>query len=227
MTNQDQLPYHDDAALKQKLTEVQAWQRARIEKTHADVFEQPKNRPMADYFLTQLYGGEEFKKLAEQLQRIVPKAKKVERFAPATALETGTMAIYAAILAIELDLHLAQWLIEQDLPVNAETMIRAYRAVDEADERRAQLANLKEVCYRTDKYINSFMLRKAFAMTKGTAYRHNYQSLYDFIDAGFAAMKPLKSVKGFIEPFCARELTIIDQVHAEDNGDTADVFAVS
>ncbi|MGM8871318.1 FFLEELY motif protein [Psychrobacter sp. 2Y5] len=222
-----QLPYHDDAALNEKLIEVQAWQRARIEQTHADVFEQPKNRPMADYFLTQLYGGDEFKKLAEQLQRIVPKAKKVERFAPAAALETGSMAIYAAILAIELDLHLAQWLIAQDLPVNAETMICAYRAVDEADERRAQLGNLKEVCYRTDKYINSFMLRKAFAMAKGTAYRHNYQPLYDFIDAGFTAMRPLKSVKGFIEPFCTRELTIVDQVHAADNGDTVTVFAVS
>ncbi len=106
---------------------------------------------MANYFLNQLYGGDEFKKLAEQLQRIVPKAKKVERFAPSTALETGTMAIYASVLAMELDVHLAEWLLAQDLPVTEENMLSAYRAVDEGDKRREQLENLKEVCYRADK----------------------------------------------------------------------------
>lgn len=222
-----QLPHHDNKALENKLIEVQSWQRARIEKTHDELFGKPKNQLMANYFLTQLYGGDEFKKLAEQLQRIVPKAKKVERFAPATALETGTMAIYASVLAIELDLHLAEWLIANNLTVNEENMLSAYRAVNEGEERRAQLSNVKEVCYRSDKYINSFMLRKAFAMTKRTAYRHNYQPLYDFIDTGLNAMRPLDNVKGFIDPFCAGEMQIIDQVHATDDSDSASVFAVS
>ncbi|WP_350560717.1 FFLEELY motif protein [Psychrobacter sp. CAL346-MNA-CIBAN-0220] len=221
------LPYHQDAELSARLSEVQTWQRARIQRTHSEVFEQPKNQLMADYFLTQLYGGDEFKLLAEQLARILPKAKKLERLAKESALETGSMAIQAAILAIELDLHLAEWLMAQDLPVNEDTMLAAYRAVNEDDERRAQIGNLKEVCYRTDKYINSFFLQKAFALAKGTAYRHNYQPLYDFIDSGFIAMRPLDSVSGFIDPFCALELMIIDQVHASDNDGKTEVFGVS
>lgn len=222
-----QLPHHDNETLKAKLDQVQAWQRTRIEKTHANAFEKPKNQLMANYFLNQLYGGDEFKKLAEQLQRIVPKAKKVERFAPSTALETGTMAIYASVLAMELDVHLAEWLLAQDLPVTEENMLSAYRAVDEGDKRREQLENLKEVCYRADKYVNSFMIRKAFGMTKRTAYRHNYQPLYDFIAAGFTAMRPLDSVKGFIDPFCARELEIIEKVHASDDSSAASVFTTA
>ena len=75
---------------------------------------------------------------------------------------------------------------------------------------------LKEVCYRTDKHLNSFMLKKAFGLAKTTAYRHGYQPLYDFIDTGFKAMKPLKSVSDFIEPFCKRELLIVDEVHNSD-----------
>ena len=221
------LPYHQDVALNTKLDEVQAWQRARIQHTHQALFEQPQNQLMADYFLTQLYGGDEFKLLAKQLERIVPKAQKLERFAPAAALETGSMAIQAAILAIELDLHLAEWLLTQDLAVNEDNMFAAYRAVDEADARRVQIGHLKEVCYRTDKYINSFMLQKAFALAKGTAYRYNYHPLYDFINAGFVAMRPLDSVGGFIEPFCERELEIIDQVHDTDNGGKPLAFGVS
>ena len=220
------LPHHSDAALNTKLKEVQSWQQARIKRTHSALFEQPKNKPMADYFLTQLYGGDEFKILAEQLGRILPKAKKLERLAKESALEAGSMGIQASILAIELDLHLAQWLLAQDLPVNEENMLTAYRAVDEADERRVQIHNLKEVCYRTDKDLNSFMLKKAFALAKGTAYRYNFQPLYDFIDSGFKAMKPLKSVSSFIEPFCERELEIIDEVHATDNDGKPATFAV-
>ncbi|WP_201582756.1 FFLEELY motif protein [Psychrobacter jeotgali] len=221
------LPYHDDTELKAKLNEVQDWQRARLKRTHSKLFDQPKNKPMADYFLTKLYGGSEFKLLAEQLARILPKAKKLERLAKESALETASMTIQSSILAIELDMHLAQWLIAEDLAVNEDNMLAAYRGVDEADKRRVQINQLKEVCYRTDKYLNSFMLRKAFALSKGAAYRHNFQPLYDFIDAGFAAMKPLKSVSSFIDPFCARELQIIDQVHATDNQSKSSVFDVS
>lgn len=220
------LPHHEDDALNTKLKEVQSWQQARIKNTHSELFEQPKNQLMADYFLTQLYGGEEFKLLAKQLERILPKAQKLERLAKESALEAGSMGIQAAILAIELDLHLAQWLLAQELPVTEENMLAAYRAVDEADERRVQIGNLKEVCYRTDKHLNSFMLKKAFALAKGTAYRYNFQPLYDFIDTGFKAMKPLKSVSGFIEPFCERELMIIDQVHDTDNGSMPAAFGV-
>ncbi|MBO1529899.1 hypothetical protein J3492_01560 [Psychrobacter sp. F1192] len=221
------LPTHEDAELKAKLHDVQAWQRARIQQTHSDVFEQKKNKPMANYFLTQLYGGDEFQLLAKQLERILPKAKRLESLTKESVLQTGSMAIQAAILAIELDMHLAQWLIKENLEVNEDNMLAAYRAVDEAEARRTQINNLKEVCYRTDKYLNSFILRKVFSLTKGTAYRHNFQPLYDFIDAGFTAMKPLKSVGGFIEPFCKRELMIIDQVHNMDNNDNKSAFDVS
>ena len=221
------LPHHQDEALNAQLKAVQSWQQARLQYTHRALFEKPKNQLMAEYFLTQLYGGEEFKLLAEQLARILPKAKKLERFAKESALEAGSMGIQAAIFAIELDLHLAQWLLDQDLSVDEDTMLSAYRTVNEENERRLQIANLKDVCYRTDKHLNSFMLKKAFSLAKGTAYRHGYQPLYDFIDTGFKAMKPLSSVSNFIEPFCKRELSIIDQVHDNDNDGKPAAFDVS
>ena len=40
-------------------------------------------------------------------------------------------------------------------------------------------------------------------------------------------MKPLSSVSDFIEPFCERELSIIDQVHDTHNGGKPVVFDVS
>jgi len=220
------LPYHQDEALNIKLNEVQAWQRDRLRNTHRQMFEQPKNKPMANYFLNKLYGGAEFGLLAKQLERILPKTKKIEKLAKESALQAGGLAIQASILAIELDMHLAQWLLKEDLPVNDDNMLAAYRAVDEADKRRTQIRNLKEVCYRTDKDLNSFMLRKAFALAKSTAYRRNYQPLYDFIEAGFEAMKPLKSVGTFIDPFCERELALIERVHQPQATDSKSAFGL-
>lgn len=220
------LPHHTNPALSQKLDEVQAWQRKRIKQTHQALFSLPENRLMGEYFVNKLYGGSEFDILAKQLERIVPKARKLERLAPSAALETGTLGILSAIVAIELDLHLAEWLLAQDLPVNHDNMLLAYRNVNEADERRSQLASLKDVCYRTDKYINSFMLQKAFALSKKTAYKHNFHPLYDFIADGFAAIKPLRSVGSFIEPVCERELAIIDHVHLANNDGRNDPFGV-
>lgn len=207
------LPYHNNAELKAKLDEVQDWQRDRIRSSHQALFNEPNNKMMASYFLTQLYGGDDFKVLATQLGRVIPKAKKVEKMAKESALETGSLAIQAAILAIELDLDLATYLLDNNLEVNQKNMLAAYRAVDKAEARRNQINNLKDVCYKTDKHLNSFILKKAFALTKGAAYSRGYQPLYDFIDAGFAAIKPLKSVGSFIEPFCDGELKIIDNVH--------------
>jgi FixJ family two-component response regulator len=38
--------------------------------------------------------------------------------------------------------------------------------------------------------------------------------MYDFIQEGFAAMKPMKSAATFIKTFTAKEREIIEKVHA-------------
>lgn len=219
LLNFRQMPYHNDPALANTLAQVQQWQRERIRHTHADLFNQPKHEAMADFLINKLYGGDAFSKLAEQLERIVPKAEKLEKFVPDSALQTGILGIEAAIEAIRLDLQLAEYLQKTHpesatQPLTDALMIEAYQAVNAGQARHAQIEQLRHVCYQTDKYIKSFVLQKAFALAKGTAYKYNYQPLYDFVAEGFEAIKPIKSIGAFIDPFCAKENTIIDNVHA-------------
>ena len=209
-----QLPYHQDAALAQTLKEVQAWQRQRIHTTHQALFGVAENQAMGRFLIDQLYGGEKFNILAQQLGRMIGKAEKLEKFIPKNAVATGVAGIIEAINAIKLDLALAQFLHNHALAVNEETMIEAYQAVNAAVARRQQIHDLKTMCYKTDKYLKSFVLQKAFALAKSTAYKYQYDPLYDFIAEGFAAMKTIKSTGAFIEPFCDKELQIIDNVHS-------------
>lgn len=215
LANYWQLPFHNQPALEKKLNEVQAWQRQRIHQTHAELLQQPKHQAMAEFLINQLYGGERFKALAHQLNRLAPKVEKLEKFASLSVLETGVLGVQSAVYAVKLDLHLAQYLLAENLVVNEETMIQAYQAVNEITERQQQIHQLKDMCYRADKYLKSFILQKAFALAKPLAYKYHYQPLYDFIADGFVAMKPIKSIGTFIEPFCQQELMIIHQVHTD------------
>lgn len=209
-----QLDHHRQPALAACLEAVQSWQRKRMEKTHLELFTQPNHHKIAAYFLDRLYGGDEFETLARQLERIIPKAKKIERIVPDTALETGNFGISLAVLAVALDEEVAKYLMEHKLDITDDNMADTYRALNQQDKRKEQMELLTLLCYRIDKYVHSFMLKKAFDMSKGTAYKHNFHALYDFLAEGFNAMKPIKSMKAFVEPFCADEQTIIEQVHA-------------
>lgn len=207
------LPYHSNPALFAKLQAVQAWQRERILAIHQDQFGDPKFQPMADFLVGQLYGGDKFATLAKQLERMIKKGEKVEKFIPDSALSTGVAGVNEAIFAVKLDLQLSQYLFDNQLDVNEQNMLTAYRAINAENERKQQIEQLRQMFYQSDKYLKSFILQKTFALAKPLAYKHDFDALYEFINEGFVAMKPIKSMGDFIEPFCQKELQIIDNVH--------------
>lgn len=208
-----QLDHHRQPALATCLKEVQAWQRQRMERTHLALFTQPNHHKIAAYFLDRLYGGDEFETLARQLERIIPRAKKIERVVPDTAIETGSCGIHLAVLAVALDEAVAKYLMEHQLDITEDNMAATYRALNQEAARKEQMALLSKLCYRIDKYVRSYMLKKAFDFSKSTAYKHHFHALYDFLAEGFDAMKPIKSMEKFVEPFCENEIKLIDNVH--------------
>lgn len=208
-----QMPHHRDPALMSCLVAVQNWQKKRMRGTHEQLFSQANHQQLAEYFLNRLYGGDEFEVLARQLERMLPKAKKVEKIVPNNAIETGNFGIRLAVLAVQLDEEVAHFLLQEKLDVSENNMFEAYHACDQKQDREYQMELLSKLCYRLDKYVRSFMLKKAFDLSKGTAYNHGFNALYDFLDEGFSAMKPIQSMEKFIEPFCSAELQLIKQVH--------------
>jgi hypothetical protein len=62
--------------------------------------------------------------------------------------------------------------------------------------------------------MRSTMMYAAFKMCKGIATKYQFEPMYDFIQEGFAAMKPMKSAATFIKTFTAKEREIIEKVHA-------------
>ncbi|UTO19207.1 hypothetical protein NGC85_15015 [Acinetobacter sp. Z1] len=211
------LNYHQDPALAQRLHDVQAWMKARIAATHQDFFAQPENQLMAQYFLNRLYGGPDFDAMAQQIERLLKYAHKAESLLPENAIKTGTKSVSLAVLATELDEQVASQLLQDyplDTPLTDEIMRQTLIKLDQGDARYQQLALLDELGITLDKYMRSTMMFAAFKMCRGIANKYQFERMYEFIQEGFAAMKPMKSAAVFIKTFTEKEREIIEKVHA-------------
>lgn len=214
-----QLNYHKQPELQRRLQDVQLWQKQRMQHTHAQQFAEKQNVLMSEYFLNRLYGGPDFDALAEQIARLTRYAHKAEKLIPDNAVKTGTHAIELAIFAVQLDEQVAQQLLEDYHPteaLNDEIMRVTYLKLDQGSARLKQLDMLDQLGAHLDKYMHSFIVQTAFKMCKGTAEKYRFDVMYEFMQEGFQAMKPLKSAEKFVRDFTTMERSIIERVHAGD-----------
>lgn len=214
-----QLHYHQQPDLLRRLQDVQAWQKMRMQRTHAKQFAEKQNILMSEYFLNRLYGGPDFDALADQIARLTKYAHKAEKLIPDNAIKTGTSGVELAILAVQLDEEVAMQLLQDFHPYEALTddMMRdTYLKLDQGEARLKQLALLDQLGISLDKYMRSFMVQAAFKMCKGAANKYSFNVMYDFMQDGFLAMKPLKSAEKFVLDFTKVERQIIEKVHSGD-----------
>ena len=104
----------------------------------------------------------------------------------------------------------------ENMPLNDEMMRLTYLKLDQGEARLKQLNMLDELGKNLDKYMRSFVVYTAFKMCKGAAQKYSFQIMYEFMQDGFLAMKPLKSAEKFVKQFTTTEREIIAKVHAGD-----------
>lgn len=214
-----QLNYHKNAEIAQRLIDVQLWQKQRMQHSHAQQFEEKHNTLMADYFLNRLYGGEDFDAVAAQIARLSKYAHKAEKLIPDNAVKTGSLGVELAIYAVQLDEAVAAQLLQDyhpHEPLNDDMMRLTYLKLNQGDARLKQLELLDQLGISLDKYMRSFIVQAAFKMCKGAAEKYHFEVMYEFMQEGFIAMKPLKSAAKFVADFTQLERDIIRRVHEGD-----------
>ncbi|XID74574.1 hypothetical protein ACF3NA_08595 [Alkanindiges sp. WGS2144] len=211
------LEFHQNPTLAKRLNDVQTWQKERMKKTHREFFAVPEHHLMTQYFLNRLYGGPDFDVLAQQISRLIDHAGIVEKIIPDSAIRTGFAGVELAVLAVKLDQDLAIDLLNTyapDMLLTDEIMRQAYLKLDQQAARLHQMDLLEELGIGLDKYVRSRLVKTAFKMSKGLAYKYKVAPIYDFIEEGFAAMQPLESAETFVKVFTTGERQIIARVHA-------------
>lgn len=216
LTRYHQLQYHHNALLKQRLHDVQAWQKKRLIDTHQTLFKQKNHQALAHYFVDRLYGGPDFDLLAVQIERLIHHAHKIERIIPTNTLHTGTHGIELSILAVELDEQVAQQLLRdypQSTTITDDVMRMTYMQINQKDLRLKQLDMTDQLGSHLDQYVRSLMLNTAFKLCKPMAYKHHFHMMYDFIHDGLVALKPVKCTASFVKTFTEQERHVLLKVH--------------
>jgi predicted nucleic acid-binding OB-fold protein len=213
------LEFHQNPVLAQRLVALQHWQKRRMQHTHAALFAVPNHQLITQYFLTRLYGGDDFDVLVGQFERVINAAKKFERLVPSSTIRTGCEAIELGVLAVELDLQLAQRMTSDFVfnpfgEIEDEFVLDLYQHANQIEARYHQLDLLDQLGANLDRYVRSFVVQTTFKISKNAAQRHHFDPLYCFLSEGFAAIKPLKSAEVFVGIFTQHEREILDRIQS-------------
>ncbi len=192
-----------DPGLAERLKAVRAWQAARLTRTYADLARDPQQASAIEFFLTDLYGPQDFSGRDRQLVRAAP---LLERTLPRGALQVLIDALELYALSGELDRALAGKLTGDS--IFAESYAQAYRAVDRAPDRERQISLIVQIGERLAQAVTQPLIGLALRATHVPAHVAGFGALQDFLERGFTAFQRLGDAAAFLNTIRTRESTI-------------------
>lgn len=193
---------------------VAAWQARRLAHTHTDLLASERYGPAANYFMTDLYGDQDFTSRDEGVERIYP---MLARMLPARALHTIALGIELHALSQTLDLALTDMLyttLGHTGPVTADGYAEAYRRCDNQAMREAQIDLVLVVGRSLDSVVFLPGLWRLVQMAGPPARMGGLGELHHFIERGFQAFRQMKGAETFLETITTRERDLMHALFA-------------
>jgi hypothetical protein len=201
-----------DRAAKRLL--LREWQAARLRRTHADLLENPKYRPAAEFFLSDLYGLNDTGERDAAVERIYPAMVKL---LPEAALHSIGLALELDALSEELDAQLLDVLVGRlDLGngISEATYTEAYRRCDNYALRKHQVELLVQTGRDLALVVRKPLLYKVLRAMRTPAKLAGFSDLQDFLERGFHAFNQMTDADAFLDTIEQRETQILDRIYA-------------
>lgn len=200
---------------------LRAWQTRRLTASFEDFLANPRMRPAAEFFLSDLYGEKDFSARDRDVARIMP---LMSRLLPDALLEAAADAIGLAVLSHAFDLRMAEQLALRKRPT-AEISVAdygvAYRAVGLPRLRRRQIELILGVGWTLDASVRQRGVFKLLRASRFPARAAGLSELQGFLERGFGAFEKLDGAGEFLEAIGHREREASARLFAGD----ADPFA--
>ena len=190
--------------LGRRVRRVQAWQAARLSRTYQDLQADPRLAPALEFFLSDLYGPQDFDQRNQQLLRA---SDYLRRALPAAALAVLESSLELEALTMELDQAMAMELPEAT--VTAASYATAYRAVGRAEARHRQIELLLDIGRRLDRIAHHAWIGLALRASHGPAHLAGLGVLQDFLERGFAAFRRMRDAGPLLQAVETRELALL------------------
>jgi len=197
--------------LARAVSDIKQLQARRFAGSYADLLDTDRYRAAARFFLEELYSAKDYSGRDAQFARI---AGTLERLFPPQVVQTATALAQVHRLSEELDLAMAQQVIQHADTNEVTRYIAAWRVVDRRADRYAQLTTVIRIGQELDRLTRTPGLRLMLKMMRRPANLAGLGALQQFLEAGFdtfAAMgRQGEGAQHFLEIVQARETRLID-----------------
>jgi len=180
--------------------ELRIWQSTRLARTYRDFRADPRYSAAVEFFLTDLYGPQEFTDRNLDLRRAW---RRLKRALPLAAMNVLGQAIELEVLTLELDHAMVRALAAAQ--VTDARYAAAYRTVDNRAERIRQIDLIVGIGADLDRIVNRVWLGALLHAAHLPAHAAGFGALQDSLERGYAAFRRMRGAQGLLCAIRERE----------------------
>lgn len=205
-----------DPDLAARVLAVKDFQHQRFQHTYADLLAQPRYAGAAGFFLSELYGPEDFTRRDTQFRRVV---QPLVRLFPHEVVRTVHTLGELHALSEALDSEMGSAVTAVPVPLDA--YVQAWQRVGRAADRRNQIVLTRRVADALDAYTRNPLLRHSLRLMRGPARLAGLRDLQRFLESGFDTFAAMHGAQDFLDTIVRREEAVADWLFAAGAKDSA------
>jgi hypothetical protein len=183
-----------------RLRELRAWQTARLADTYSDFRADPRYAPAVEFFLSDLYGPQEFRARDRDLGRAW---RYLKRALPAAAMQVLGKAIELDVITLELDYAMVRALAPG--AVTDATYAAAYRIADDRAARTRQIGLIIGIGEDLSRIVRRVWLGPLLQAAHMPAHAAGFGALQEFLERGYAAFRSMQDAGRLMAAIAERE----------------------
>ena len=195
-----------------RLVELRRWQSARLARTYSDLERDPRYSKAVRFFLSNLYGAQDFTERDRQLLRA---SRYLRRALPRAARNVLEQAIALQMLTAQLDQAMAAVLPKR--PITAERYALAYRAVGDRAARTRQIGLVVSIGKDLMRLIGRGRIGLLLHAGHVPAHALGFGVLQDFLERGFAAFREMSDAEPLLLAIEEREMQLMQALFSGDD----------
>jgi hypothetical protein len=195
----------------ERLGELRAWQANRLARSYVDLRNDARYARAVEFFLTDLYGPQDFPQRDQELTRAW---RYLKRALPAGAVEILVRAIELQVLTAELDAAMVRALAAG--PVNTASYAAGYRAVGQRAARLRQIELIIGIGADLSRIVKRAWLGRLLRMAHAPAHAAGFGVLQDFLERGLAAFRAMPDADTLLQAVRERETRFLNAMLPSD-----------
>lgn len=191
---------------------LQQWQRNRLADTYSDLMSVDNTRPACEFFLDELYGGLDFLKRDQDLDKVMP---VMVRFLPGYALASLAAAFELQAISLDFDMQVSGIISKRGISdLDLAGYASAYRECGDRPQRERQILLIRrlgmDLSGLVDKSLVSYLVR----LLRGPAHAAGFGELQQFLETGLASFRQLEDRPLFVKTVYEREWMAMEKLFA-------------